>query len=376
MTVHGAKGLQAPLVIVPDTAGLPKDDGTIVWADDQRTGRAVPLWAPRKEFRCDALDRLRAAGRQRQMEEHNRLLYVALTRAEDRLLVCGWQGAHTPKDECWHSLVRRGFEAAGAEAEAFRTVGGRGSAVARAAGCFPPRSRFSRREAGHDGDLPVWMGAAPDWIAAPPPPEPPRPLPLAPSRPEGVELGTVPASDSPLAERDAGGNRFRRGQLIHSLLQHLPSVAGGGSAGAAVGFLDKPGHGLPAGEAERIADEVLAVMAHPDLAPLFGPDSRAEVPLTGVVGDAVVGGLVDRLAVLPDRVLIADFKTNRRPPARVEDTPVMYLRQMASYRAVLRAIFPGRPVLCALIWTREARVAILPDESLDSHDPGHASDAA
>ncbi len=106
-------------------------------------------------------------------------------------------------------------------------------------------------------------------------------------------------------------------------------------------FLDKPGHGLPAGEAERIADEVLAVMAHPDLAPLFGPDSRAEVPLTGVVGDIVVGGLVDRLVVLPDRVLVADFKTNRRPPARVEDTPVMYLRQMASYRAVLRAIFPG-----------------------------------
>jgi ATP-dependent helicase/nuclease subunit A len=89
-----------------------------------------------------------------------------------------------------------------------------------------------------------------------------------------------------------------------------------------------------------------------------------------------VGGLVDRLAVLPDRVLIADFKTNRRPPARVEDTPVMYLRQMASYRAVLRAIFPGRPVLCALVWTREARVAILPDESLDSHDLGHASNAA
>jgi ATP-dependent helicase/nuclease subunit A len=220
------------------------------------------------------------------------------------------------------------------------------------------------------------MGVAPDWIAAPPPPEPPRPLSLAPSRPEGVELGTVPASDSPLAERDAGGNRFRRGQLIHSLLQYLPSVPAAVRRVTATGFLDKPGHGLPAGEAERVADEVLAVMAHPDLAPLFGPDGRAEVPLTGVIGNAVVGGLVDRLAVLPDRVLIADFKTNRRPPARVEDTPIMYLRQMASYRAVLRAIFPGRPVLCALVWTREARVAILPDESLDSHDPGHASNAA
>jgi ATP-dependent helicase/nuclease subunit A len=133
---------------------------------------------------------------------------------------------------------------------------------------------------------------------------------------------------------------------------------------------------LPAGEAERIAEEVLAVMAHPDLAPLFWADSRAEVPLTGVVGDVVVGGLVDRLVVLPDRVLVADFKTNRRPPVRLEDTPVMYLRQMASYRAVLRAIFPGRTVLCALIWTRDVRVAMLPDEILDSHHPGHARDAA
>ena len=113
-------------------------------------------------------------------------------------------------------------------------------------------------------------------------------------------------------------------------------------------------------------------MAHPDLRPLFRPGSRAEVPLTGVVANAVIGGLVDRLVVLPDQVVVADFKTNRRPPARTEDTPVMYLRQMASYRAVLRAIFPGRPVRCALIWTRAARVAILPDEMLDPHEPGHA----
>jgi ATP-dependent helicase/nuclease subunit A len=117
-------------------------------------------------------------------------------------------------------------------------------------------------------------------------------------------------------------------------------------------------------------------MAHPDLVPLFGPHSRSEVPLTGVVADSVVGGLVDRLVVLPDSVLVGDFKTNRRPPLRVEDTPKLYLRQMASYRAVLRAIFPGRRVRCALIWTREARVAILPDEMLDSYEPGHARDAA
>jgi len=158
--------------------------------------------------------------------------------------------------------------------------------------------------------------------------------------------------------------------LIHALLQHLPVLPAPLRRDAAVRYLDKPGHELPANEAGRIADEVLAVMAHPDLAPLFGPDSRAEVPLTGVVGEQVVGGLVDRLVVLPDRVLVADFKTNRRPPVRMRDTPVLYLRQMASYRAVLRAIFPSRTVRCALIWTRTAQVAMLPDEMLDPHAPG------
>jgi ATP-dependent helicase/nuclease subunit A len=322
-----------------------------------------------------AWDRLRAASRQQQIEEHNRLLYVALTRAEDRLLICGWRGAHDPKDECWHSLVHRGFIAAGAETEAFGPWQGHALRL-RAAQTLPADTLTRAARYAQDPDLPVWIGSAPAWHPAPPPPEPPRPVPLAPSRPEGLEFGPVPAAESPLAQRDTGGNRFRRGQLIHALLQHLPSLPPDSRFEAAVRFLDTPNHALPPGEAQRIADEVLAVVTHPDLTPVFGPDSRAEVPLTGVVGDVVVGGLVDRLVVLSDRVLVADFKTNRRPPARVEDTPVMYLRQMASYRAVLRAAFPGRAVLCALVWTREARVAILPDDVLDSHDPGHARDAA
>ncbi len=109
------------------------------------------------------------------------------------------------------------------------------------------------------------------------------------------------------------------------------------------------------------------------MAPLFGPGSRAEVPLTGRIGESVVGGLVDRLAVLPDRVLVADYKTARTPPARPEDVPVLYLRQMAAYRAVLRAAFPDRPVDCLLVWTTGARVMALPHPLLDSHAPPPAS---
>jgi len=152
-------------------------------------------------------------------------------------------------------------------------------------------------------------------------------------------------------------------------------AASGGSAESCDPILDKPGHELPPGEAERVADEVLAVMAHPDLAPLFGPDSRAEVPLTGVVRDSVVGGLVDRLVVLPDG---SWSRISRPTGARPRAWRTRRSCTSGRWHPTARCCgdFPGRAVVCALIWTREARVAILPDERLDSHDPGHARDAA
>ena len=218
--------------------------------------------------------------------------------------------------------------------------------------------------------LPAWAGTAPHWRAAPLPPEPALPSPLAPSRPDQVALGTVPPAASPLAERDSTGKRFRRGQLAHALLQHLPALPPEERANAARRYLRRPGHGLAPSESDALAAEVLAVLQHPELSPLFGPASRAEVPLTGVVAGAVIGGLVDRLAVLPDRVLIADYKTNRDPPTRADEVPVLYLRQMAAYRAVLRELYLDRPVTCALVWTTGASVMPLPDALLDRHAPG------
>jgi len=363
MTVHGAKGLQAPLVIVPDTTALPKDDSGIVWATDPATRAEVPLWAPRKEFRCVALDALIARAAAKQREEYNRLLYVALTRAEDRLLVCGWPGKSHNKEETWYQAVQRGFERLNAERLPFEGWPGEvlrmtSSQVA------PPEVPQASANTGEPIALPAWIGAAPEWITAPPPAEPQRPSPLAPSRPEGVEYGEVPPGESPLA---CGVDRFRRGLLVHTLLQHLPNLPADDRYLAAVAYLSRSGFADPV--AEAIAQEVEGVMAHPDLAALFGPDSRAEVPLTGMIGDAVIGGVIDRLAVLPDRVLIGDFKTNRTPPDGVADTPVMYVRQMASYRSVLQAIYPGRRVTCALIWTRTAQVFLLPDAVLDQHEP-------
>ena len=367
MTVHGAKGLQAPLVILPDTTALPPDDGSLLWAPDPDGGPDVPVWSPRKELRCTASEVLRQAAAARRREEYNRLLYVALTRAEDRLLVCGWQPYRAPPEGCWYDLVVRGFSRLEAAPAASRLPWEGPVRRYACAQTRPAGHGDSRAGQGGEPPLPGWAGQAPAWTPAAAAAEPVPPSPLAPSRPEGAEMGPVPQAASPLAARDIGGARFRRGQIAHALLQHLPALPPAERRAAALRWLARPGS--PITDPETLAGEVLAVLDHPDLAPLFGPAGRAEVPLTGLVGGAVVGGLVDRLAVLPDRVLMADYKTNRTPPARVDDVPVLYLRQMAAYREVLRGALPGRAVTCVLVWTAVSRVMPLPDSLLDRHAP-------
>ena len=371
MTVHGAKGLQAPLVILPDTTGLPPDDGTICWSD------TLPVWSPRKELRCRVADALRQAKRAAEMEEQNRLLYVALTRAEDRLVVAGWSPRRAPPDTCWYRLVQQGFATLAPTARAF-DIGPdpwEGEILTYAtAQSIPPDAPKAHTTAQSPAPPPAWAGTAPLWQPSDVPPEPALPSPLAPSRPEGVQHGPTPAADSPLLQRDATGQRFRRGHLAHALLQHLPDLPPAEHEQAAQCFLRRPGTGLDATEAASLCAEVLAILAHPDLAPLFAPGSRAEVPLTGVVatsngGGNIIGGLVDRLAILPDRILVADYKTNRAAPTTPEAAPVAYLRQMSAYRAVLRGIFPGRAIACALVWTAGPRVMPLPDSLLDLHAP-------
>ena len=179
----------------------------------------------------------------------------------------------------------------------------------------------------------------------------------------------MPRAASPLQARDDAGQRFLRGNLVHTLLQHLPDLPPDEQEAAALEHLGRPAFGLPWAEVSGLAAQVMAVLRHPGLAPLFQPGSRAEQPLTGLVGNTVVNGVVDRLAVLPGEVWLADYKTLRDAPADVAATPVRYLRQMAAYRAVLRGVFPGRAVRCALVWTQGATVAMLPDALLDAHAP-------
>tara|TARA_A100000164_G_scaffold130530_1_gene115693 strand:- start:285 stop:1061 length:777 start_codon:yes stop_codon:yes gene_type:complete len=199
----------------------------------------------------------------------------------------------------------------------------------------------------------------PDWVKRLPPAERIPPRPLAPSRPDEFE----PATRSPVGSDTAFF--FRRGLIIHRLLQLLPLISERGRATAAARFLARPIHNLSENDQKTYASEVLAVLAHPDFAVLFGSDSRAEVPVTGLLGSHVVAGQVDRLVVQEDRVIIVDYKSNRPPPADIRDVPRTYMRQMAAYRAVLRPVFPDRRIDCALLWTDVPYFMALPNELLD-----------
>ena len=153
------------------------------------------------------------------------------------------------------------------------------------------------------------------------------------------------------------------------MLELLPDLVPEARAEACRRYLSRAALGLVAAEREEIAAETLAVLAEPAFAALFGPDSRAEVPVTGAIGDVVISGQIDRLLVTPDAVTILDYKTNRPPPAEPGQVGAHYLRQMAAYRSLLREIYPGRPVRCALLWTDGPHLMALPDGILDPHAP-------
>ncbi|MBP0443260.1 double-strand break repair helicase AddA [Roseomonas sp. SSH11] len=375
MTAHGSKGLQAPVVIIPDIGRGGMRDA-LLWSGAARRGANapdIPLWAPRKEFQALPWTRAQQARASADAEEENRLLYVALTRAEDRLLVCGLAPRRAPSHPSWHALVKAGFERGiGQGLEGFARVPFDPTRLGLPEGCGFGDEAWeitSPQLAAPKADPEVLRAEAailPHWATIAAPPEASED-PIAPSRLEGE--AEQPAA-APHGAGDPGGRRFRRGLLIHGLLQYLPEHEEARWEGLARLHLARPGHGLDPSEQEATLAETLAVLRHPALAGAFGPDSLAEAPLAGVVKGISIAGQVDRLLITPDRILVLDYKTNRPPPSDVSKVPPAYLRQMAAYRAVLRAAWPGRRVECALVWTWSGHVMPLPDAALDPHAPG------
>jgi ATP-dependent helicase/nuclease subunit A len=353
LTVHGAKGLEAPIVFLPDTLQLPKPPEPLLWTAREE----LPLWRPRAAFTVPFYAAEREAVTRRQLQEYRRLLYVGLSRAQDRLYICGWQTRIPPKETCWHALCRAGL-AGIATPFAFDTT----ALIGR-----DGWSGQGLRLAGMQTAAPVLEAPAemaspgrslPSWVREPPPAEPDPPEPLFPSRPSEAE----PAASSPLGA--SGHDRFKRGLLVHRLLQSLPELPAVEREGAARRFLALAAHALSAEEQDEIGRETLAVLEHPDFAAIFGPCSQAEVPVVGLVEGHALSGQIDRLVVDRNRVLVVDFKTLRPPPSTEAEVAPVYLRQLALYRAALARIYPGHEIRCALLWTEGPRLMPISPERL------------
>ncbi len=352
LTVHGAKGLQAPVVFLPDTCRVPRESGGIHWIGDG--GLDLPLWPARRDREGGMARAAREAARHRQEQESRRLLYVALTRTEDRLYVGGFEGVQGRPSGCWYDMIARAMGDIGTPAE---DPEGRDILVLRTEQSRAP-DRTGARVAPTQGEAPL-----PPWARATAPPEPSPPFPLTPSRPEGAET----AVRSPIGP-DSGA-RFRRGRLVHRLLELLPEIPRERRPAAALELLSNPLHEVEPDAREEIAGVALGVLEDPSFAPLFGPGSRAEVEIAGVEGERVVSGRIDRLLVADDSVLVVDYKSDRPAPESAEKVAPVYLHQLAAYRGILARIYPTRTIRCALLWTDGPTLMEIGSETLAAHAP-------
>ncbi|WP_019906932.1 double-strand break repair helicase AddA [Methylobacterium sp. 77] len=341
MTIHGAKGLEAPVVVMIDGCEpLGRNDPQLLAMPGGRDGALPPVWAGSKTQDAEAVASARADHQARAREEHNRLLYVALTRAADRLVIAPYRGHEEQGETAWCEMVRKGLEQEFGSGESIETA--YGPALLWRDGTA--RS-ISVDDAGEDLAEP----SIPAWLRQPARIEVEVAPPVSPS-------GALGAADGQreVPRRQSNPHSRRRGILIHSLIEHLPRLDKNQRPNAAASFVRARAPSLPAAEQDRLVADVLRLLDDPALITLFDGDARAEVTLSGRVDvegrPRSVFGRVDRLSIRPDRIVVADFKTSR-PPADHAPVPEDEAAQIALYVALLRDIYPGRPVEAMLVWT-------------------------
>ena len=366
MTVHGAKGLEAPVVFLVDTTSSPSDTQRLKLIR-LPTGNAAPhppavvVWAGKKADDPAAVAAARTAMLEETEDEYRRLLYVAMTRAADRLIVGGCMpgNMNTVRKFSWYDLIVKGLANCG-----LQTIETREG----------PVKRYARPEDGaaHTGkaaaptiapsiELPSWL-----WTPA-----------RTESSTDSLLRPSDPAEDEGRGVRTAESARMRaravqRGTLVHRLLQSLPDLATERRRDAALRYLARNADDWSDADREALTGAVLALIADTRFAPVFAPGSRAEVSIVGRLdrpgrSPALVSGQIDRLVVTPSEVLIVDFKTNHAPPNLAAEAPRTYVRQLALYRAVLRKIYPQLPVRAALLWTETPEFMEIPAPALDAH---------
>ncbi|MDJ0931022.1 double-strand break repair helicase AddA [Breoghania sp.] len=377
MTVHGAKGLEAPIVFLVDSGGKPAHHGhdpdvlARPISDDLVAAPAL-VWKPssadQTTWHADAIAGVREAA----AEEYRRLLYVAMTRARDRLVVCGFAGRQGGAEGCWHNLVEHALSP-----EAREIKDPAGDVIAR---CWQrPRpdggaSQEQKVQASGSEEAEVSEDGVPlpGWISDPAPAHQ-QPRRLAPSRAADLMADSIEEPEPRHAlEAALDPNHWGlvRGQIVHRLLQSLPDIEPAERRFRAQSYLDTALDEQFASRREALLEEIFAVLDDPGFAEVFTPSSRAEVPIVGTLvngqGEAyAVSGQIDRLTVADGEVLITDYKANAKPPETLETVPEDYIAQLGVYRLLVSALYLAKRVRASLLWTETPQLMEIPQDVLD-----------
>ena len=332
MTVHGAKGLEAPIVILPDTG---RRDVTI--KDEIITVDGVPVWKAAADDMPQSMRARTDEMKEAALQERLRLFYVAMTRAEKWLIVAA-AGELSKDESSWYQITDAAL------------------------------ARLKAEPLGDDGSLRYQQG---DWDALEVVEAPQEVVTSPQLDPVFARPAPAPSGDAKtLSPSDLGGAKALAGEagfdvdtalsygtLVHELLEHLPLM----DTDARAIFSERLGRSHPPETIASALDEADTVLTEKTLAPLFAATTLAEVPITGTLGDQRLHGTIDRLVIAEDRILAVDFKTNRVVPGTPDACPDGLLRQMSAYAHMLRQIYPDRRIETAILWTATPALMVLPD---------------
>ncbi len=368
MTVHSAKGLEAPIVFLvdPGSAAYSSRHRPSVMRIDCDTPYPAFLWQPSKDEGSECTDKIEARFQEKAEEEYRRLLYVGMTRAEDNLVLCGYANRNSGTKETWHSMVK---DALIEDSEEIVTNG----EISAWRWTMPHQLRKAHKFSPAEPEAKPDLNTLPDWVSKTKNIEPSIIPPLFPSA-AALNIEARPAApifsageSTPVISNFA----IERGNATHHLLQFLPSVEATGRRQRADNYLQKSFPDWSPGQLDEVAGEVIAVLEDPRFETLFCEQSRAEVSLAGVLDpDGLkhsVSGQIDRIAILEKSVVIVDYKSDRFIPAKATEISSQYLVQLAIYRELVAQIFVGKPVRCALLWTSGPQLMEISDDLLSTH---------